>query len=403
MDYSLFHGFKAKISNYHLFQMKVALVENFGADFVNSRLRYSLFLKENGVKVTAIIPQDGYREIIEKQGVQVIEVGENIRGNALLNKIKYALKLRTILRSYDFDIVHFYRLQPNIIGTFVAGISTTSKIVNHVTGLGVAFSNKSVKNLLLQFLIKFLYQFNNYCFSPYTIFQNKQDAVDLGIHKNSICVKGSAVNESSFNKEVEKNKRQKILNLKNEIGLPTEGAKVFLFVSRLLKEKGIFELIEGFEAAQKETKVPIYLVLAGWSDEENPSSVNSEELMELIKDVTYIKFLGKRSDVDLLLALSDVSILPTYYREGTPRFLLESMAMGKAIITTDMPGCNHLIPTGENGELIKPKSVDEIKDAIVRILNRDLMNLGMNSSKLYQERFSENVVYPTILNLYKSL
>lgn len=383
--------------------MKIALVENFGADFVGARLRFALFLKENGVKVTAIIPQDGCREIIEKHGIRVIEVGANIRGNGIVNKIKYALKLRAILRSENFDIVHFYRLQPNIIGTFVAGISTTSKIVNHVTGLGVAFTDKSSKNLLLQFLIKFLYQFNNYCFSPYTIFQNKQDAVDLGIHKKSICIEGSAVNESKFNKEVAKLKREEILNLKIEIGLPLEGVKVFLFVSRLLKEKGILELIEGFAAAQKETAVPIYLLLVGWSDAENPSSVKPEELKELIKEVNNIKFLGKRSDVDLLLALSDVSILPTYYREGTPRFLLESMAMGKAIITTDMPGCNHLIPTGENGELIQPKSVGEIKNAIVRILDRDLANLGIKSSKLYQEKFSENTVYPAILDLYKSL
>lgn len=383
--------------------MKIALVENFGADFVGARLRFALFLKENGVEVTAIIPKDGCREIIEKHGIRVIEVGANIRGNGIVNKIKYALKLRAILRSENFDIVHFYRLQPNIIGTFVAGISTTSKIVNHVTGLGVAFTDKSNKNLLLQFLIKFLYRFNNYCFSPYTIFQNKQDAVDLGIHKKAICIEGSAVNESKFNREVAKLRRDEISNLKNQIGLPIEGAKIFLFVSRLLKEKGIIELIEGFLAAQKEIEVPIYLFLVGWSDEENPSSVKPEELQELIKDDDNIKFLGKRSDVDLLLALSDVSILPTYYREGTPRFLLESMAMGKAIITTDMPGCNHLIPTGENGELIQPKSVSEIKNAILRILDRDLIDLGMKSKDLYQEKFSENKVYPAILKLYESI
>jgi glycosyltransferase involved in cell wall biosynthesis len=383
--------------------MKVALVENFGADFVCARLRYAVFLKENGIEVTAIIPQDGCREIIEEKGIRVIEVGANIRGNGISNKINYAVKLRSILKREKFDIVHFYRLQPNIIGTFVAGLCTTSKIVNHVTGLGVAFTDKSSKNLLLQFLIKFLYQFNNHCFSPATIFQNKQDTFDLGIHKKSICIEGSAVDESKFNNEVAKLRSEEILALKKKIGIPTEGAKVFLFVSRLLKEKGILELIEGFRVAQKETEAPIYLLLVGWSDVENPSSVKPEELQELIKDNSNIKFLGKRSDVDLLLSLSDVSILPTYYREGTPRFLLESMAMGKAIITTDMPGCNHLIPIGENGELIQPKSVSEIKNAILRILDRDLIDLGMKSKELYQENFSENTVYPAIFKLYKSI
>lgn len=381
--------------------MKIVLVENFGADFVGARLRYALFLKENGIEVTAIVPNDGYRKIIEEQGIRVIEVGVNIRGNGILNKINYAIKLRSILKSENFDVVHFYRLQPNIIGTFIAGMCTTSKIVNHVTGLGVAFTNKRSKNLMLQFVIKFLYRFNNYLFSPYTIYQNKQDAFDLGIHKRTICIEGSAVNESKFNKEVEE--KEKILNLKKEIGINSQETKVFLFVSRLLKEKGILELINGFVEAQKETIVPIYLLLVGWSDEENPSSVTPKEMQELTKDYNNIKFLGKRSDVDLLLALSDVSILPTYYREGTPRFLLESMAMGKAIITTDMPGCNHLIPTGENGELIKPKSVSAIKNAILRILDRDLIDLGMKSNELYQEKFSEEKVYPAIFKLYKSI
>jgi glycosyltransferase involved in cell wall biosynthesis len=383
--------------------MKVALVENFGADFFGARLRFALYLKENGLEVIAIIPQDGHREIVEEQGIRVIEVGANIRGNGILNKIRYAVDLRSILKSENFDIVHFYRLQPNIIGTFVAGVYTSSKIVNHVTGLGVSFTNKSLKNLFLQYLIKFLYQFNSYYFRPFTILQNKQDASDLGIHKRFICIEGSAVNESKFNIELKKLKREEIIYLKKEIVLPLDDVKVFLFVSRLLKEKGILELIEGFTAAQKESMVSICLLVVGWCDEENPSSVKPTELKELIKDVTNIQFLGKRSDVDLLLALTDVSILPTYYREGTPRFLLESMAMGKAIITTDMPGCEHLIPSGENGELIQPKSANEIKNAILRILGRDLTYLGVKSNELYLEKFSERTVYPAILNLYKSL
>jgi glycosyltransferase involved in cell wall biosynthesis len=198
-------------------------------------------------------------------------------------------------------------------------------------------------------------------------------------------------------------RKGEFIQLRNQLGLPIQDCKVFLFVSRLLKEKGILELIDGFIAAQSETTTPIYLLLVGWSDEENPSSVTPIEMQLLVKKHDNIKFLGKRSDVDLLLALSDVSILPTYYREGTPRFLLESMAMGKAIITTNMPGCNHLIPKGENGELIEPKSSIEIKNAILRIINRDLIDLGIKSNILYQEKFSEKKVYPAILKLYKSI
>jgi glycosyltransferase involved in cell wall biosynthesis len=383
--------------------MRIALVENFGADFVGARLRFALFLKKNGIEVTAIIPKDGHRDVIEKNGIKVIEVGENIRGNGVKNKLIYAKILRTILITEKFDIVHFYRLQPNIIGTFIAGTSTKSFIINHVTGLGVAFTDKSIKNLVLQFVIKSLYKFNYHLFCPHTIFQNNEDIKDLKIHKKSICIEGSAVDESRFNQNIAIEKKHEILKLKKELGILANNSKVFLFVSRLLKEKGVLELIQGFIEAQKNAKVPIYLIIVGWSDVENPSSVNPLEIEELIKKYDTIKFLGKRSDIDLLLGLTNVSILPTYYREGTPRFLLESMSMSKAIITTDMPGCNHLIPEKFNGELIKPRDVNEIKNAILRILERDLLDLGKKSNLLYREKFSESKVYTSILNLYTSI
>jgi glycosyltransferase involved in cell wall biosynthesis len=383
--------------------MKIALVENFGADFVGARLRFALFLKENGVEVTAIIPKDGHRDAIEIHGIKVVEVGENIRGNGIKNKITFAKNLREILKAEQFDIVHFYRLQPNIIGTFIAGISTKSTIVNHVTGLGVAFTDKSAKNLILQFVIKTFYKINYYLFSPHTIFQNNDDVKDLGIYKKSVCIEGSAVDESRFNNNIDINKKNEILNLRTELGILTADSKNFLFVSRLLKEKGVLELIQGFIEAQNKTEKPIYLIIVGWSDVENPSSVNPLKIQEIIKDHQNIKFLGKRSDIDLLLGVADVSILPTYYREGTPRFLLESMSVGRALITTDMPGCNHLVPDKSNGELIKPRDVNEIKDGILRILERNTIDLGMKSNIIYKEKFSEQKVYSSILNLYKSI
>ena len=104
-----------------------------------------------------------------------------------------------------------------------------------------------------------------------------------------------------------------------------------------------------------------------------------------------------------LIAISDIAILPTYYREGTPRFLLESMAMGKPIITTDMPGCNHLVPKGTNGFLIPPKNIDSITKAMINALDTDLNELGRNSHTLYHEKFSEEVVYSALFSLYNSI
>jgi len=382
--------------------MKIALVENFGADFVGARLRFALYLRNKGVSVTAIIPNDGHKDIIEEKGIKVIEVGANIRGNGLANKIEYARKLKNMLIQQNFDIVHFYRLQPNLIGTLVSGLNTKSKIVNHITGLGVAFTERTLKNLVYQFLIKSLYRTNKFLFNPFTVFQNKEDIKELGYKSRTICIEGSAANQDRFYKGFSKEHKDEIEILKEELKI-NKNEKVFIFVSRLLKEKGVLELIEGTIEINKQLNTPVNLLVIGWSDVENPSAIKSSFLESYTKQYPFIKYLGKRSDVNKLLALSDVSILPTYYREGTPRFLLESMAMGKPIITTDMPGCNHLVPNGENGILIPPRDSKAITNAMLKILNEDLRTLGENSNTLYHEKFSEEKVYTAIYDLYVSI
>lgn len=382
--------------------MKIALVENFGADFVGARLRFAVYLQNKGIDVTAVIPEDGHKEIIEEQGIKVLEVGVNVRKKDLATTIDFAKKLRAILRAGNYDIVHFYRLQPNIIGTIVASLFTKAKVVNHVTGLGVVFANNSSKNKILQVIIRTMYRFNSFFFNPYTIFQNKEDILDLNVKKQTICIEGSAVNEDRFNKNYANENSLKIDQLRNDLGIP-KGERVFIFVSRLLREKGLLELVEAFVSLNEKRKETINLLIVGWSDLENPSAVKPEDLKEMVAPYSFIKFLGKRFDVNDLLALSHASILPTYYREGTPRFMLESMAMSKPIITTNMPGCNHLVDNGKNGILIEPKEVKEIENAVEKLLDSNLDKMGEQGNRLYFEKFSEKVVYSSIEKLYNSI
>ena len=142
--------------------MKIALIENLGVDFFNARLRYALHLQNLGYDVYAIVPDDGFLEKIKSNGINVIAVSNNIRGPGIKNKLIYARDLIKIIKNNHFDIVHTYRLQPNIIGTFVVGFLTKSKIVNHITGLGAAFNSSSIKYKLFQFVTRILYRFNNF-------------------------------------------------------------------------------------------------------------------------------------------------------------------------------------------------------------------------------------------------
>lgn len=379
--------------------MKIALIENLGVDFFNARLRYALHLQNLGYDVYAIVPDDGFLEKIKSNGINVIAVSNNIRGPGIKNKLIYARDLIKIIKNNHFDIVHTYRLQPNIIGTFVVGFLTKSKIVNHITGLGAAFNSSSIKYKLFQFVTRILYRFNNLLFRPVSIFQNHHDIKDLGLKKKLFCVKGSAVNEDKFCCDSISIRKTDIL--KKQYNLLQNNITNFLFVSRLLKEKGIVELIEGFKLASKKNK--IQLLIVGWFDDNNKSSVNKNTLNDMIKGCDNIKFLGKQNNIPEIISLTHVSILPTYYREGTPRFLLESMAMKKPIITTKMPGCDHLVQNQENGILIEPKSVDAIEKSINLICKKELSVMGNSSYELYKSKFSEEIVFTSLVNIYKNL
>lgn len=381
--------------------MKIALVENFGSDFYNARLRYAQFLISKGCEVTAIVPDDGFVEKIKSEGIKVIAVNNNLRERSIVNIFNYIKSLYSIFKNNNFDIIHLYRFQPNVFGTFAAKVSGNKLMFNHITGLGMAFSNNNIKYKLISKLITLLYRLNHSLFNANLIYQNEFDKNQIGVNTNKVIViKGSAVNESKFtNRNVLKEKN----DFYSQLDLSNNTLKV-LFVSRLLKQKGLVELIEAIKIVNN-VKYEIELLIVGWIDKNNPDSFKNEEIEEL-SQINWLKFLGKRHDINNLIEYCDISVLPTYYREGTPRFLLESMCMSKPIITTNMPGCDHLIETDSNGYLVEPKSVQSLLNALNNILldkkNGKLDEMGLYSRNKYIREFSENVVYNSIYNFYKT-
>lgn len=379
--------------------MKVALIENFGLDFYGARLRYALFLKEKGHEVVAIIPDDGYADKIRSYGILVITIDIKIHTRNLKTVRSYYKELKSIFKKEKFDVIHLYRMQPNLIGTSASYFhSKDSKIINHITGLGVAFTQTSFKYKIMQFVITTAYKLNYKLFNATLVFQNEEDKVELGNKDKYLVVKGSAVNEDRFKLNVVPGEAiKKELNKKHVLQNDT----TLLFVSRLLKQKGLAYLVEAVQLYNESASVEkkFNLIVAGWIDPNNPESFTNKEI-ETFSKVEGVIFLGKRSDVDQLLSISDIAVLPTFYREGTPRFLLEAMAMGKPIITTDMPGCNHLIKDDENGVLIEPKSTEHLVEAFGILSDKNLKEMGAKSKLIYDNEFSEAIVFNQLLDVY---
>lgn len=368
--------------------MKILIIENTGQDFYRSRLRLASFFKEKGHDVYAGVPDDGFIKKIQDKGINVISLGESIRGRGLNNVLRFVFVLFKVFQRNEFDVIHCYRMQPNIVGCLIASATTNSKIFGTITGLGYIFTVPSIKNTLRSKILLLFYFLIDRFTRTKLITQNQGDAITLKLKNNSI-IKGSSADESVF-KPI-KRKRTKRAN--NSFSI--------LLASRLLNSKGIKTLTKSIDSINSDNSgIKLNLTIAGEIDKENPDSISLDELEELKKTKnTY--FIGKSKNMYELITESDLCVLPTTYKEGTPRFLLEAMACSKPILTTNTPGCEHLVLNGRNGFLCKKNDPKHLAQQIKKALNLDLYRAGEISRQHYLRNFSENVIFNGILKLYE--
>lgn len=292
---------------------------------------------------------------------------------------------------YQPKVVHAFTLKAVIQALIIGRLTNTPKIICSITGLGFIFISNSRKAIIVRkavtLLIKVFAKTNKVTF----IFQNEDDLnlfVSLKLIKPTQCVliPGSGVDTSRFNVIKSNEKTTKVVGL---------------FAGRLLIDKGLQEL---FKAAinLKELAPNLEIWIAGDVDANNPNSLKKEDLLLAQESTSNLKFLGHLKDMKATIAQCDFAILPSY-REGLSMFLLESMASGKAIITTDAPGCRQIIDTKiPNGILVQPKSASDIEEAIMRLYsNRDLLvQYGKNSRVLAETKYSSEIIFQQIYSTY---
>lgn len=293
--------------------------------------------------------------------------------------------LRLLMKKIKPSHVMGYTVKPVIYGTLAAW---TAKVPNRyalITGLGYAFQQveETGNRSKLQKLIHGLYK-QALSKTSKVFFQNPDD---LNLFKQlklispatpTAVVNGSGVDVSEYD----------IAPL--PIADDNSPGLRFLLIARLLGDKGVREYAQAAKRI-KEKYPQTQFDLVGWIDD-NPDSIEQQELDNWIKDGA-INFWGKLSDVKPAIAASSIYVLPSY-REGTPRTVLEAMAMGRPVITTDAPGCRETVTDGVNGFLVPVKSVDELTEAMEKfITNPALINtMGKTSRRIAEEKFDVHAV-----------
>ena len=365
--------------------MKFLLIAGFPDSLLHFRGPLIQALLDCGLEVHVAAPDlpegSELRTGLEAKGLVVHSIPLLRTGMNPLADLKTLLALWRLMRLIWPDYVMGYTIKPVIYGSIAAWLAGVKHRYALITGLGYAFQGEGQRGALLT-LVQGLYGIA-LGRAHKVFFQNPDDEALFrarGILKSttpSVVLNGSGIDVSAF----------------DVAPLPTE--PVFLLIARLLGDKGVREYVETARVIHS-TWANVKFILVGWIDE-NPDAIRQQELDAWITEGS-IEFLGRMADVRPAIADASVYVLPSY-REGTPRTVLEAMAMGRAIVTTDAPGCRETVVDGVNGFLVPVREVPPLVAAIKRFLDSPALiaSMGRQSRKLAVEKFDVHKVNAVML------
>jgi len=307
--------------------------------------------------------------------------------------IQSLLNLKSEIDKINPDLVLSYFTKPVVYGSLASKLSKTPKIIGMIEGLGTPFTEhqngQSLKVKFIKFFQITLYRIV-FPFIDKIIFLNSDDPHDL-IYKNKIKHKSNSI------------------NILGPIGLNLndypykkwdESSNIsFIFIARLIAEKGIFDFVEAAKIVREKYK-DIKFTIIGGLDIENPFGLSKNQLDELIAS-GLIDYPGFVTDVAKRIQDNAVFVLPSYYREGVPRSTQEAMAIGRPVITTDVPGCRETVEDSVNGFLVPKWNPEALAEKMCYFIeNPEQVNImGLKSYQIAQEKFDAEKVNSKLIEI----
>jgi len=373
-------------------QKKLLFVVNTPEFFLSHRAPLAEAAKRNGYSVHVATCKGLATSEITRRGFIHHEVPFSRSGQNPFVELKAVCKLWALFRNVKPDLIHLVTIKPMLYGGLSNRLSISAPLVGAVSGLGTVFTSSSLLGRLRRFIIKRLYSFALGCRLVKVIFQNPDDKATLlnsGVlsKKNTVLIRGSGVDLKEYEAlpEPENDKTQVVM------------------AARLLLEKGVCEFYKAAELLASRN-VPVEMKLIGTPDPGNPKSLSESEF-ESWKKKPFIKVLGFRKDIATQYAKANIVCLPSYYGEGLPKSLIEAAACGRAIITTDSPGCNYAIENGVTGLLVPPKDHIALADAIEELVVNEgkRKQMGEAGRAFAEKHFDIDVVVKQHLAIYEEL
>ena len=370
---------------------KLLFIVNVDWFFISHRLPIALKAIDEGYEVHILCAITNKAQYLESLGLIVHPFLFSRSGKNIFCELSAIIRLYKQVKKIKPDLVHLVTIKPVLYGGIVARLTRVPAVVSAISGLGFLFvERKGLTSNLLVKVVLFLYRVAMNHPNQKVIFQNPTDMSALveagGVSANKVrMIRGSGVDLQQYPMQPE------------PIGNP-----VVIMVARLLKDKGVLEFVEASRAV-KSKGLHACFKLVGNPDPDNPESVTDKQVQSW-RDEGVIECLGFRSDIADQFSQAHIVVLPSY-REGLPKVLIEAAACGRAIVTTDVPGCRDAIEPDVTGILVPARNPEALSEAIEKLISEPHLRqqMGQAGRDLAEREFSIDKVVSAHLDIYREL
>jgi len=358
--------------------------------FCSHRLALAREAKDNGFDIIVATRVTNHGEQIEREGFKLIPIQFIRRSKNIMYEISTLLEIVRIYKKTNPDIVHNIGIKPVLYGTYASKFVKIPIVINLLAGLTEKFHENELKSAVIRNLVNLAYRLGYLGVNTFTVFQNSTDMDNFlkrGIVKkeNVELIRGSGVNTKNY------------CFSKEPVGTP-----VVVLASRLIWEKGVGEFVEAAKIL-KGSGLECRMVLVGDCDPDSTGSVPQEQL-EKWHSEGIIEWWGHKNNMVEVFTNSHIACLPSYH-EGTPRVLLEAASCGRAIVTTDVPGCRQIVKEKEGGLTVPVKNSEALAESIrILVSNPKLRKkMGERGREIILAEFADDIIISQTVALYNRL
>ncbi|WP_295458373.1 glycosyltransferase family 4 protein [uncultured Thiodictyon sp.] len=356
--------------------------------FCHHYLALAQAVRAAGYAVTVITDVAEHGEAIRAAGLDLIPLTVSRKGMNPWHEVQGILALMRILRKLKPDLLHNIAQKPVLYGTLAARLAGVPAVVNGVAGMGYLFTSQAARARLVRALVGRAYRALLAAPNVRVLVQNPDDQEQVrrltGV--TPVLIPGSGVDMARFIPQP-----------------PPPGPAVVVLASRMLWDKGVGEFVGAARLLKGQGNLARF-VLVGKPDPGNPASVREEQLRDWQQEGC-IEWWGYRADMPAVLAATHIACLPSYYREGLPKFLIEAAAAGLPLVTTDATGCREAVEPARNGLLVPPRDVPALAQALDRLIadGESRRRFGARSREIAEQRFDATRIHAATLAVYQEL